>query len=248
MRNISVKSEKNTKPFLKPNEDYYLCDTQNDIYIIVDGVSRDKKNGIYPQDSPAATVSKIFVDSAYNFIIKNRHTYEDTKQLLYDAMCAGNKQIFKYNQSIDDDFLPGTVGIISVIDKRNILCYAYIGDCFGMLVSQKKCEIFTEKQTKKIHEHIKMYTAKEVRNEICNNINHPYSYGVLNGCNTASNFIVTGLLDVNNFKLLFLYTDGLEKFMENIPIDDLLNLNADNIMNEAHNSSDDDKTIIVINI
>lgn len=247
MRNIFAKSEKNTKNFPKPNEDYYLCDKQNDIYIIVDGVSRDKKNGIYPQDSPAARVSKIFVDSAHDFIINYRTSYTNIEKLLYSAMCIGNDKIRQYNQSVNDDFLPGTVGVISLIDK-NILFYSYIGDCFGMLVSPKERRNFTEPQTKKIRKHIKMYTANEVRNNICNNIHHPYSYGVLNGCKKAHDFIVTGQIDINNFKRLFLYTDGLENFFENKTIDYLLNLNINNIMSEAHNSSDDDKTIIIIDL
>ena len=63
---VETATKKNTKEFDKPNEDYFLVDRNNGIFIILDGVTRDKIDGIYPDPSPACEVSKIFIDKAYN--------------------------------------------------------------------------------------------------------------------------------------------------------------------------------------
>ena len=57
---VETATKKNTKEFDKPNEDYFLVDRNNGIFIILDGVTRDKIDGIYPDPSPACEVSKIY--------------------------------------------------------------------------------------------------------------------------------------------------------------------------------------------
>ena len=44
---VETATKKNTKEFDKPNEDYFLVDRNNGIFIILDGVTRDKIDGIY---------------------------------------------------------------------------------------------------------------------------------------------------------------------------------------------------------
>lgn len=46
MKYISIYGTlKNTKMYEKPNEDFVLCDNERNIFILLDGVSRDKVNG-----------------------------------------------------------------------------------------------------------------------------------------------------------------------------------------------------------
>lgn len=175
---------KNTQTFNKPNEDYYLCDEENGIYIVVDGVSRDKINGKYPIPSESAIISKLVVKSIQSFICSNKSKYSNYCEMLYDAVMKGNEDVYSYNLTYKGDFLPGTVGIVTLIDNGK-LYYAYIGDCYRIIVSNFTKKIFTECQTKKISEHKKEFSTKAIRNEICNNINHPYSYGTLNGSEGA---------------------------------------------------------------
>lgn len=177
---VETATKKNTKEFDKPNEDYFLVDRNNGIFIILDGVTRDKIDGIYPDPSPACEVSKIFIDKAYNYIMNVSSKESDYLKIIKNAFVEGNKEIEKFNHSYLGSFLPGTVGIIAII-KDNKLFYGYIGDCIGILLNKQMKKEFTMCQTKLIHEHIKEFTAYEIRHNICNNIRHPYSYGVLDG-------------------------------------------------------------------
>ena len=127
---VETATKKNTKEFYKPNEDYFLVDRNNGIFIILDGVTRDKIDGIYPDPSPACEVSKIFIDKAYNYIMNVSSKESDYLKIIKNAFVEGNKEIEKFNHSYLGSFLPGTVGIIAII-KDNKLFYGYIGDCIG---------------------------------------------------------------------------------------------------------------------
>ena len=109
------KTIKNSKTFIKPNEDYYINDNYNNIYVLTDGVSRDKENGLYPVNSPSQKVSVIFSNYVHNFLLKNIQKYDDKENLLYETMVKGNEEISKFNINYLGDFLPGTVGIIAII-------------------------------------------------------------------------------------------------------------------------------------
>lgn len=237
---------KNSKNYSKPNEDYLICDNQYKIYIVMDGVSRDRENGVYPSDSPSYKASKIFSDFVYNYIKENLHLCDDLKHLLHLAMVKGNVEIANFNKNYTGNFLPGTVGIITLI-SNNIFYYSYIGDCYGVRITDKK-EYFTSPQTHLIHEHLREFSAYQIRNDICNNINHPYSYGVLNGEKKAEDFIVTGSFLLDNVKNIFLFSDGFEPFMNQKQTNELLNLDITGLDIKNDYLSDDDKTIIKIQL
>lgn len=87
----------NSKNINKPNEDYYFCDDNRGIYLLVDGVSRDKINGRYPNPSPAFDVSKLFVKSIYKFLLENINENVNVLELMCNAIKKGNKEIDEYN-------------------------------------------------------------------------------------------------------------------------------------------------------
>lgn len=243
---IEFKTQINTQGFNKPNEDYYLCDKKNNIYIVVDGVTRDKVNGIYPIPSESAIVSRIAVETIHKFISLNKKTYSNYCMMLYDAVVKGNNEIYYYNLAYKGDFLPSTVGIVVFIDNKK-LYFAYIGDCYGIMISDLKRTIFTECQTEKINKHKREFTANQIRNEICNNINHPYSYGTLNGCKGAKDFIKTGVISLDFNTKIFLFSDGLASYILGLSIEELMNYSVDEIIkNSIHSVKEDDKTIITI--
>ena len=233
----------NKKEINKPNEDYYLCDDNEGIYIIVDGVSRDKINGIYPNPSPSEDVSKIFVESVYKYFLQSLYK-KDKKLLLYEMINYGNEEIKKYNDKIkwENNFIPGTVGII-VIMEYDKMHYAYIGDCVGSIINKNK-EIFTKCQTKKIIQNKEKFSSMEIRNEICNNKNHPYSYGVLNGDKRALNFVEYGVVKIFEKDKIFLCSDGFSDVIYDIPATSIYSMNMDEI--EACSKDKDDKTLIII--
>lgn len=243
---VETATKKNTKEFDKPNEDYFLVDRNNGIFIILDGVTRDKIDGIYPDPSPACEVSKIFIDKAYNYIMNVSSKESNYLKIIKNAFVEGNKEIEKFNHSYLGSFLPGTVGIIAII-KDNKLFYGYIGDCIGIPLNKQMKKEFTMCQTKLIHEHIKEFTAYEIRHNICNNIRHPYSYGVLDGREGAIDFIVTGEIKLDKYKELILLTDGLEQIIKEMSIKELFFSNATELLNSKFcDTSTDDKTVITV--
>lgn len=241
----------NSRNINKPNEDFYLCDDLHGIYIVVDGVSRDKINGIYPLPSPSKIVSEVFVDIVYDFICKglNSNDAENIGQLLTNAIRAGNEEINKYNNRFiwEENFLPGTVGIISVVYRKRYY-YAYIGDCIGLLLNGKK-SFFTASQTHNISIHKHEYTAKEIRNTICNNRLHKYGYGVLNGDEKALDFVVSGQLELSGIQKIFLGTDGISSKLLKLDAKELSVLSVNDIMNmDESQYNTDDKTLIEVEV
>lgn len=241
------RTEKNTKFSDKPNEDRLLVDCENGIFIIVDGVSRDLENGLYPNPSPSLQVSKIFIKHAYNYLTSNLKKTNDYLQLINKAFLVGNEAIHDFNQSYAGDFLPGTVGIIVIIKDNNVY-YGYIGDCFGALITGGNKKIFTRCQTKMIHAHMKEYSAFQIRNEICNHLRHPYAYGVLDGRKGALDFIVTGNFILHENDRLLLFTDGLAEIVDELDNNQLLQMSADKIFNYKNDKNTDDKTLIIVRL
>lgn len=248
---VQSATKRNTKAPDKPNEDCFLCDSSNGIFMILDGVTRDRVVGKYPNPSPAVEVSKIFLKRAYDYILKNCSEENDYEKVIKNAFIEGNAIIDKFNHSGLENvekFLPGTVGIIAII-KEDRLFYGYIGDCIGVLVNKQGKTEFTTCQTKLVHEHNKEFTANEIRNEICNNIKHPYSYGVLDGRKGAIDFVVTGKVNIGNYERLILLTDGLEEIIKQVPNEELIEASANELItNRVCDGSTDDKTVIVVRI
>ncbi len=246
LKTINSKSftKENSKGINKPNEDFFIADDNLNIYIVADGVSRDKINGIYPNPSPSQAIAKLFVDSTHKYIADNIQQEKKYTTLLFKAMQYANIIIKDKNSTLINDFLPGTVGITALV-KNNILYYSYIGDCYGMVISNNEKLIITKCQTEQITIHKKEFTSNEIRNVICNNPKHPYSYGVLNGDERALKFIETGKIDMNNISCIYLYSDGLDNAMNELSVYNLKTMKLNDIVN--YDNEEDDKTIISIN-
>ncbi len=241
-RSISI-SLTNCKQINKPNEDAYLCDDDRGIYILMDGVSRDKINGIYPNPSPSFEVSKIFIQAAYKYFIEHCDT-ECPEKLLYNMFNNGNKLIKDYNnkQRWENNFYPGTVGVITII-KEDIMYYAYIGDCGGSVINKQK-QTFTRCQTELITKNKGQFSSIEIRNIICNNKEHPYSYGVLNGDIRALDFVEYGYIKLLPEDKVFLYSDGFVDVMNDLSAEVLYTISLKDAI--KYSKGLDDKTLIII--
>lgn len=225
----------------KPNEDYFICDDENQLYILVDGVSRDKIEGVYPNPSPAREVSVLFANAVYDYLMFNHE-----HALLKEAVKIGNNKIAQFNEKIkwENNFLPGTVGIVAMIEHRKMY-YCYIGDCYGLKIKKTDKKIFfTECQTKQIARHREKFTAYEIRNQICNNKEHPDAYGVLNGDIRAFNFVVQGETEIQEDDRIILCSDGFEDLVTRYSALDLYNMPLKEMYNKSKNK--DDKTLIRI--
>ena len=251
---IKYKSEavtiQNGKGINKPNEDYYLNDDDRGIYILVDGVSRDKIGGIYPNPSPAFHVSRLFTETVYAFLaerLTEDGLQEDSAglpELLSCAVKKGNDAVRDYNSQTrwENEFLPGTVGIAAVVTHGR-LYFAYIGDCIGLVANRSKNQ-FTSCQTEKIAAHKKEFTAFEIRNKICNNTGHPYSYGVWNGDPRAMDFLRCGEIGLEPEDRILLCSDGFSDVMERFSGEELYQMEMEQLT--AASLSQDDRTMIRI--
>lgn len=237
----------------KPLEDYVLVDKESKIFIILDGVSRDKVNGIFPNPSPSLEVSQIFAEEVLRFL-ERLDLLNDVKHWLKQAVLEGNKKIEEYNNRKSWAFLPGTVGIISVI-RDSKLYYVFVGDCSGRILHKGKTKLFTYPQTELIKKHGGEFSADEIRNMICNNKNHPYGYGVFTGKLGVIDFLEFGEEPLHKGDLIVLATDGLDElfnregFQITYPISAKgLITRAEELEKDQKMLKSDDKAVIAIRL
>lgn len=198
----------NNHDYPKPDEDHLVIDSENQIFIVLDGVSRDVINGKYPSPSPALEVTKIFAGEVRAVLAQAKNLLTP-KESLIRAAEQGNHAVADYNRKKVWDFLPGTVGIISMI-VDNKFHYAYIGDCSGHILHKDSIRHFTYPQTRLVREHVAELSADEIRNVICNNKEHPYGYGVFTGDRRALDFLELGEEVIQSGDSIILATDGMD--------------------------------------
>ena len=200
-----VFSHRNTKCADKPNEDFVAYSKNYNFGMILDGVSRDRENGAYPNPSPVTQVNKIF-----SFSIMSIYTEINTKgiQKIYDMIYVANTELKEFNCLLGHRFPAGTVGIVFDI-QDNIFYYGYVGDCCAIIIRDNNRRTFTECQTDMIAKYKRQYSSDEIRFKICNHVNHPCGYGVWDGNEYAMDFVKCGSIRIKKGDVIFMYTDGL---------------------------------------
>ena len=249
MKSEHVSFPNNKQPIGRPNEDYCICDDANGVYVVLDGVSRDAVDGVYPNPSPAAVVSEIFADEVHKSLFEMlKSGISDYEAAVRNSMRIGNGCIAEYNNRGSYDFLPGTVGIVLLV-RDGFAYFGFIGDGYGKVVSKHESRIFTRCQTEYVHKHKKEYTTDEIRNFICNNKDHPAGYGVLNGAKEALQFIETGCFEFLPHEKILLYTDGFDKYLKNLSAQSLYELTIENVRERTKSIAgieEDDRTLVII--
>jgi serine/threonine protein phosphatase PrpC len=244
-------SHANRLSYLKPNEDACMVDDLRQIYMLVDGVSRDRQNGIYPNPSPARQVSELFIKAVYRSLLND--SWSDPRSCLEAAASAGNAAIASHNQGSGWDFLPGTVGILALVIDQT-LHFAYVGDCSLRIIRSDEAQLLTTSQTRLIHQRKSEFTASAIRNEIANNPQHPYAYGVFNGDRRALHFLTYGQQALLPGDVVILASDGLDLLL-NRPdwryagesANELL-LRAEALEAQQPSYRSDDKTVIILTL
>lgn len=242
---ISYGSLKNTKYRDKPNEDLVFCDLKKNIFVLLDGVSRDKIDGKYPNPSPATEVAEILKSNIHQELSVSSG---DVSERIVAAMLKANTKVREYNREHILDFAAGAVGIVGVIENQRFY-YGYIGDCYGRVIARGEADIFTTCQTREITKHKKEYSTYEIRHIICNNIAHPCGYGVLNGDKGASDFIRSGVIDCAEIDQIVLSSDGMEDYFSSISIEEICKRSAEELLEKSQEYNDqaqDDRSVIKI--
>ena len=239
---------KNTCYADKPDEDYFFFDEASGFAMILDGVTRDRENGIYPNPSPACRACNAFAEAAQAVLLNKSDASPIAR--LKAAAYAGNEAVALANEGFSSPFLPGTVGVLTLFSE-NKLYYAYIGDSNGILISNGTMSYFTEPQTAEVHRHRKEFTSDEIRTVICNNPAHPCGYGVWNGMPSSAEFLRVGELPLSVGDKVFLCTDGVDPFLASVPAEAVAAMDADAFLSRAMaylrpEGHMDDRTAVVI--
>lgn len=244
----------NISRYFKPNEDYCLYDTDKGIFIITDGVSRDPIDGIYPNPSPTADVAKLLTETVFTHISTNISNTEDYNKLLFEAYKKGNELIKENNKKDNYNlFLPGAVSLAAIV-KNSLLYFCYLGDVSLKKITPKETILLTRSQTEKFRRYSKSFTRSFVRSEICNNIEHPLSYGVFTGEDKAMSFISFHKCDLSSGDKLHFATDGLDCVYDFENAESISSFTAEQMLSKAEylenkfseSINSDDKTIIIV--
>lgn len=236
-----ILSFKNTVSEDKPNEDIAFFFRETGIGMVLDGVSRDKENGQYPNPSPAKIANQLFIEAVMQQDMGSVSGIEKIQLLIQ----AGNKALREYNEKLKHRFPAGTVGIVFSLEN-NCFHYGYIGDCYAEIIRDGKRRIFTECQTMMLSRHKKEFTSDEIRYEICNHVNHPYGYGVWDGNNSAMDFVKYGSIQLLSGDVLFMYTDGLQREMDEKGLWELIDTPLEGLFEQESKTERDDRTCMRI--
>ncbi len=257
-------SQKNRESsYEKPNEDFLIADNEHLIFIVADGVTRELVDGKYLLPSPAGIASKLFATVTHNELIKNKKT-APAETLLRDAAAKANTAIHDYNKSnfehIDffENNLAGAVSLVGIIANSEFH-FIYLGDCRGIYIKDGIARQFTESQTALMSINRKsLGSGKEqkihIRRDICNNIDHPYGYGVFTGAVEAMSFLRYGRITLTGHETIVMATDGLDPlFPDHFNPEDKLdpfNLieKAEALETSNNTIRSDDKTVIIIKV
>jgi serine/threonine protein phosphatase PrpC len=246
----------NISKYFKPNEDYCLYDADKGIFIITDGVSRDPFDGIYPNPSPSAEVAKLLTETVFTHISTNISNSEDYYNLLFEAYKKGNELIKENNEKNNDSlFLPGAVSLAAIV-KNSVLYFCYLGDVSLKKINSKETIQLTRSQTEKFRRYSKSFARSFVRSEICNNIEHPLSYGVFTGEDKALSFLSFHKCDLSLGDKFHFATDGLDCIYDFENAKNISSFTAEQILSKAEyfenkfsdSINSDDKTIIIVTV
>lgn len=232
----------------KPNEDAFFADDNKNIYAVFDGVSRDRKNQVYPNPSPAKKITLIISKYIYR---KMMSVGELTDLKLNKIIRKANRIACIYNvlhYTSVGKFKAGTVGVICYI-KGNILNYVYIGDCSAYVVSKTGFLKITKKQTDNLLVNKGKYNKDEIRFNICNNIQHPCGYGVINGSSKAMDFLIFGKIELKEDDVIFLSSDGCDNVFHETNINDLNSKSAKELIEAfCMGKMQDDRTLVSVKL
>ncbi len=257
----TVINNKYVNGYKKPNEDYYVCDNEYDIYAVADGITTNAHNyseGM--QKSIATEIAIIFCEGITANIRKNLslcNTVADVKNLLISAFrqvtIAVKQRVKKADYTMVNDELPGCVGVVGVIYKDNFV-YISFGDCMNILVRNNARIMLNQRQTIYAFEKAKVETDRRLlSHQYVNNANNEYGYCVMNGDSNAHKLLDVASIKLEKNDIIYMISDGLSDYVENSRLLLTSNLSTQQIIENSNMQEDnrgivnrDDKTIIKI--
>lgn len=216
MKNIefrcSYADDINNRGFGKPNEDRYICDNENGVFAVFDGVTRP--HGEYEnKGSMAADVAKLLCDSVLSDAktLGNAESIGECEKMLRSSLLRANEKVREYNRKCRWEYAPAAVGIAAVL-CGDTLCFAYAGDCSGFLVRNGAKIEFSQQQTAAVK--LKKLSKDEMYSMACNNPGWEFGYGLFNGDDALGDMLTVSHLTLEKGDTVYLCSDGLYAFMK----------------------------------
>ncbi len=251
-----------------PQEDAVLCDPENSIFAVCDGITRSSYTTGEP--SPAKVVADLFAKTL-RVAYAARGPRQGTRGRLAASVREASRAVAAWNAEHlprhggEDDYLSndlaGLVFVAAAIDGRQA-CIAQIGDCWADLLRGGGCVRLTNCGTERVAEFRKAggvgrETTLRIRRDIRNNATTDtwsrWRYGAVTGEPRGLWFVEWRMTELRPGDVLFLGTDGLAPFWEshgrkNGNVDTLKASTARTIIAAARTSCDDDKTLLRIDV
>ncbi|MCQ2418011.1 MAG: hypothetical protein MJ071_09440 [Oscillospiraceae bacterium] len=236
---------------VKPNEDYYVEDKTNRIYLIADGVTRPHDEYLHSGESLAAKSAQILCDSIQEVLL-NEMT-EDISASFLSAMQKGNEKLSLLRQYSPSTFFYPCTTFIGALIRDNTLFYSNCGDTMGVIIRDQTKITFSERHNA-IAEKLKIQKS-EVYQYIHNKIERPEGFAIFNGDSSIGDFLHVGHISLLPHDRIIIASDGLANFLYYTRAETL----AEITMNEIITSSEmfdkppfqsyaDDKTVIIIDV
>jgi serine/threonine protein phosphatase PrpC len=219
------------KPSVLPNphpqEDYFSISKKYPIFIVADGVSLNTEGGAeYPKKTGAGEVAKIFCETVM-FEAEKRYENFEVKDM-EEIFNLGNKAVLDYNISnsrtkdtinyYDVDLFSATASF-ALIKNNKVYWFSL---CDSGVVALRSGEIIFQSpdgwinfpkdwdESKNKKEKI-IIRHRDYRNAVKEG--KLAGYGVVDGEEAASVYLNSGVLDIKNDDLVFVYTDGFENYI-----------------------------------
>ena len=247
---------------VRPNEDYFVADDKNKIYIVADGISRGREEYRKFAGSITAEVSRLFCEELSGWLsgrISVAAGLPAAETLLHEAFIYANGKVRDMLSARGEDFAgtetPGCVCIVAIVFD-NKLIFGSAGDCMGLLVRGGQTLVFSQKQTTFAFD--VLHKEKDRALLMQSFVNCPanaYGYGVVNGDERAKDCFRVSHLDLEYGDAVYLVSDGISDYIQYspgqtvnaLPVEELFVRSAqqDRTVGKLHS---DDKTIVRIRI
>lgn len=234
-KNVQAKGlmDLNTATPSHPQEDAMLIDSVNNVYAVLDGITRQEGyDGDYSiakrftdeflkifEQSMASEIKeeeKNFSEILRKVLIKSSESAYD--ELLKDPIYCDNLSKAQALATKKRKYFEpaGCVGAIAVVEN-NTLYYGHVGDCGIVLVRDGQVISLTRSQTHYAFEVDKVEGKRGLLyKKYVNKASNKHGYGVINGNSDVASFFNVAEIKLNDGDRIYLMTDGIcNYFTEN---------------------------------
>ena len=247
---VAMTAQNTRQEIAKPNEDAYIMDRENGIYLIADGVTRPNEEYFPGCESIAAQCAKILCQEIHAHLLHT--TLSDPRQALIDAMVAGNQSIRPLRFERQSKYPPCST-LLAAILKGDTLYFSNCCDTIGFLIRENVKIQITERQNH--HADILRYSKDRIYEELHNNSNAPVGFGIFNGNEGLKDFLAVSHISLCPGDRVILASDGLSNYLHATRASHLQEASLQQMFDEStpydrlpYMPYADDKTCILIDI